>query len=247
VDGDDDNDGVKNSVDNCPHKANADQHDEDHDGLGDVCDPCPPFTNNTDSDGDGVGDLCDPHPATAGDKIYLFDGFGKALNTDPKWDPLGTWTVAGDALTISVNAGQANLGYPTPGTAGDTIMTSMTITAVGAAANDRVAGTLSQKSASSDSGVACDLTQTATPAQQLGIDDASNVNGGTQLAEMPATWVVGTKYTVTMTREGGDYTCSGNGTSVTVTHASTPNTPEYGLWAADASAKYDWIMLLSSP
>ena len=36
---DSDGDGVRDSVDNCPAKANADQADADGDGTGDVCDP----------------------------------------------------------------------------------------------------------------------------------------------------------------------------------------------------------------
>jgi thrombospondin type 3 repeat protein len=38
---DTDNDGVRDSLDNCPTKANADQRDNDGDGLGDACDPTP--------------------------------------------------------------------------------------------------------------------------------------------------------------------------------------------------------------
>lgn len=38
--GDDDSDGVCNTVDNCPHNANADQLDSNGDGIGDVCSTC---------------------------------------------------------------------------------------------------------------------------------------------------------------------------------------------------------------
>ena len=37
-DDDDDNDGIENSVDNCPLVSNPDQNDIDDDGIGDVCD-----------------------------------------------------------------------------------------------------------------------------------------------------------------------------------------------------------------
>ncbi|GAA6171361.1 hypothetical protein NBRC116592_10310 [Colwellia sp. KU-HH00111] len=38
---DNDNDGILNTVDNCPDDANSDQLDSDSDGLGNVCDPTP--------------------------------------------------------------------------------------------------------------------------------------------------------------------------------------------------------------
>lgn len=56
-----DHDGIIKEADNCPHVANADQHDSDGDGVGDACDNCPltANANQLDTDGDGVGDACD--------------------------------------------------------------------------------------------------------------------------------------------------------------------------------------------
>lgn len=56
-----DGDGVPNTQDNCPCKANSDQSDTDGDGLGDVCDNCPATANpdQEDFDDDGIGDVCD--------------------------------------------------------------------------------------------------------------------------------------------------------------------------------------------
>ena len=71
--GDLDADGVLDSVDNCPSKPNADQHDEDGDTIGDVCDPCPHVNGDkTDTDREGVGDACDPQPTIAKQKILIF-------------------------------------------------------------------------------------------------------------------------------------------------------------------------------
>ena len=57
-----DDDGVANSIDNCPLIANSDQLDSDQDSVGDACDNCPSVANHTQSnvDGDSLGDACDP-------------------------------------------------------------------------------------------------------------------------------------------------------------------------------------------
>jgi hypothetical protein len=76
-DGDADEDGVLDSVDNCAEASNPGQADSDGDGIGDACqeepdsdgdevsdevDNCPEDANKeqTDSDENGVGDACEP-------------------------------------------------------------------------------------------------------------------------------------------------------------------------------------------
>ncbi len=76
-DGDADEDGVLDSVDNCPEVANESQADADGDGVGDACqeepdsdgdeipdeaDNCPEVANEeqTDSNENGIGDACEP-------------------------------------------------------------------------------------------------------------------------------------------------------------------------------------------
>lgn len=49
-----DKDGVLDYLDNCPRRANRDQHDRDHDGLGDVCDPCPTVNGRCDTQPPGA-------------------------------------------------------------------------------------------------------------------------------------------------------------------------------------------------
>jgi hypothetical protein len=77
--GDDDQDGVFNSYDNCVGTPNPSQADTDYDGAGDACDTdddndgivdeednCPVDVNpkQTDGDGDGIGDACDQPEST---------------------------------------------------------------------------------------------------------------------------------------------------------------------------------------
>ena len=71
-----DNDGIANTLDNCPQNANPNQEDADADGIGDACDSfidtdndgiqdaldnCPQTANpgQEDTDGNGIGDVCD--------------------------------------------------------------------------------------------------------------------------------------------------------------------------------------------
>lgn len=61
-----DDDGILDSVDNCPFEANSSdgeetQRDYDGDGVGDVCDNCANVANadQKDRDGDRIGDACD--------------------------------------------------------------------------------------------------------------------------------------------------------------------------------------------
>ena len=73
-DDDADDDGIPDSLDNCPTVPNPDQADQDGDGLGDVCDDCPPIANieqqgcpggwdpNRDSDADTIPDISDNCP-----------------------------------------------------------------------------------------------------------------------------------------------------------------------------------------
>ena len=80
VDGDTDNDGIDNALDNCPAVANADQTTLDGDALGDVCD--------TDKDGDGATcvaagacpDCNDADPSVAPGQAELCDGLDNNCN-----------------------------------------------------------------------------------------------------------------------------------------------------------------------
>lgn len=58
---DSDDDGLFNSIDNCPYAFNPNQEDGDGDGIGDLCDNCADAENHwqEDMDEDGIGDVCD--------------------------------------------------------------------------------------------------------------------------------------------------------------------------------------------
>ncbi|WP_422083634.1 gliding motility-associated C-terminal domain-containing protein [Ulvibacterium sp.] len=78
---DDDNDGVKDDVDNCPTIANADQTDTNNDSEGDACDD--------DDDGDGTLDINDDFPLDdTEDTDTDGDGIGNNADTDDDNDGL---------------------------------------------------------------------------------------------------------------------------------------------------------------
>ena len=80
---DGDGDGVEDSADNCPGKANGSQADTDGDGIGDACDPL------TDSDGDSVDDSVDNCPGKANDDQADADSDGTGDACDPMTDSDG--------------------------------------------------------------------------------------------------------------------------------------------------------------
>jgi choice-of-anchor B domain-containing protein len=89
VNSDIDNDGIQNTIDNCPDISNENQGDIDGDGIGDACDSfidsdndgvaddvdnCPQISNpdQADTDEDGSGDVCDPNFSN---KVVCSNGF----------------------------------------------------------------------------------------------------------------------------------------------------------------------------
>jgi len=100
--GDDDSDGVRNAVDNCPAAANPGQADYDTDGKGNACDNCLTYFNpdQGDLDGDGVGDVCDncPDEYNPGQSDADGDGIGNACA--PGSEPSGNRRSAGHHCAI---------------------------------------------------------------------------------------------------------------------------------------------------
>lgn len=80
---DSDGDGLKDSADNCPDLANADQADADTDGTGDACEAASNGDGAGDADSDGVADRSDNCPMAANADQADTDGNGIGNACDP--------------------------------------------------------------------------------------------------------------------------------------------------------------------
>jgi hypothetical protein len=85
---DGDEDGLIDSIDNCPSNYDPTGIDTDGDGAGDVCDNCPDIPNPDQADGDKdeTGDVCDPCPDNPTNIDYDKDGFCSDVDCNDK-DP----------------------------------------------------------------------------------------------------------------------------------------------------------------
>ncbi len=242
-----DNDGVLNATDNCQNVANANQDNEDGDALGDVCDPCPPVADNTDGDGDGVGDRCDPNPATGGETIAVFEGFHAGVPAG--WVAIGTWTQVGDDVmsTSTANTGsRLSLLVPMPN--GKTTV-SGSATVLGTPGPLSLVAVVDNHAVGSLSSIFCGLgRQDPDPSPILVVADSgafSTVNSAGYEMTNNAT------YTLRQTRNATAYACRAErgATSATVngTFSVNNSTPGFGLITFNASARFQWTMLVKSP
>jgi hypothetical protein len=243
--GDTDDDTITDDMDNCPLHANTAQANEDSDEFGDACDPCPPFPppDNNDQDGDGVGNGCDPNPTVGGDTLVLFEGFN-AMPTDA--------TIAGSWIFMD---GQARISDSTLGGPPSDVVWTRTVPM-----NESVLARIrisNLAGASAAAGIVTQLSSTNGFSCLAGFDSASNPKlmlrnrMNTIVGSSDATNLTGSSYLLDERRTGQDYRCSAPAITATramYTSTMTPSTTaQYGLRVYDASALFDWVMVVGSP
>lgn len=247
---DPDGDGIPSATDNCPGKPNADQGDEDNDNLGDVCDPCPISATNADNDNDGVGDACDPHPTTGGDAIALFEGFHHGIPN--------AWTIDSGSWTAGLN--DNIVGATTSGNMGDIYLpaysTNETVTTGVAIATTlgtgfRVAG-IKDNAAAGGFAVVCSAMITSsgdTPASTK-MNNLFQQPAGTFYQRTAFDWL-DTPMTIKSMRIGTSYNCttSQSTTSITTngTESTTTTNALIGLHIQSVTARFQWLMVVTSP
>ena len=251
--GDRDGDGVLDAVDNCPDKANPDQHDEDGDLLGDVCDPCPPSSNNADADSDGVGDDCDPHMNVGGDAIAVFEGFGNGVPTS--WTKTGTWTAANDDVSTVVASGATAILYRPSVTTKESVAMGVQITST-TGTSYRGAMVIDEYNPTSGFMVQCSalITASTDTMPNLACDDIYEPSAGVGLGRTAFSWGLGNQLAVAETRSGTSFACdiydftAGTSANATGTDATLgAPTPQAGIKVTGATVKVHWFMIITSP
>ncbi len=243
---DTDGDGIPDSIDNCPNKANPMQEDEDHDGLGDVCDPCPPVADNTDTDGDGVGDACDPNPMAIGDRIALFAGFAHDLGGAEV--ATGTWTVSNGQVAIPSAMGEVDVLAWNLSVTHPTITTMMTVDSLIGTAVIRSLGVVQNFDATKPaSGDGCELGANAQEVYNVLL-----VNYATDsvIQSKPYTFAAGASGIVSEGRSGTTYACGGSFPGLSTlsgTDTASSPIPLVGLRAHSTAGRFAWVMVVDSP
>ncbi len=247
VDGDGDEDGVLDSVDNCPDVANAMQADEDADEVGDVCDPCPPFADNTDGDNDGVGDACDPNPTTPGDKLVAFEGFTAPMSA--AWTSSGSvMAKSGEGVMIAGDNASALLSMPSPAAARVEIRAGFVIDVVTASGlNLGSVNVVDRLQPNTDKAITCQLAGLADGTQEY-----LRIFNGSTLATIDSAarpFATGTPLELRLRRSGTSYACRVTSPALELAGSATfsPASPRIGLRVRGAAARFRWVMIVTSP
>jgi hypothetical protein len=243
ADNDQDFDGIKDDVDNCPTVANASQGNEDGDRFGDACDPCPHIAddNPPDRDGDGVGDACDPRADFPGDRIAFFDGFHGGLPQG--WDQAGMWSTSSGRLLGSATTTPGHFALIVTDRSRETLTASITVDSASSATSE--IGLVDNKQRNGAPAIACTLT--GAPA--LAVYETANPGAA---VTTPFELVVGATYLVTLRRDSTTYICSaarvGGTATASVQRTSSLTHMPYlsGFVVREAALRADWFLVVDS-
>lgn len=248
-----DGDGVMDSQDNCPDDFNPDQGDEDTDTLGDPCDPCPVDSNNTDTDSDGVGDMCDPRPSLSGEQFALFEGFHNGMPAG--WMVNGSWTASADSVMAAPGVnGFADVYIPSFSTR-ETVSVGGTMT--NALGTDYRTFGVQDNADPATGGFAIVgamlITAASDAVPNTAMVDLFKNPSQAALKRTAYDWALGDDLRLWLTRRDNAYVLLGEditaGTSKVVmgSDGTVTANPYLGFHVYSASARFQWLMVVTSP
>lgn len=245
--GDSDSDGIANASDNCPARANPNQHNEDTDLLGDVCDPCPISTINTDDDGDGVGNNCDPRPLVGGDTFVLFEPFAEGIPTGWTTFGAGTWSVGNDELRVAVGSGLLSaIRTNLVATTRNIVVASVVVEQM-SGTNASVGIMNPHAPTGTDAGILCSLYQPTAGNRFISL---YNVGGNIAIQNNAFAFVDNTAHILVAARDGTNYACQASAPMAAMalgTAAFGLANPTMGLRVAGTNARVQWLMIVRMP
>ena len=248
-----DGDGVMDLADNCPDDFNPDQGDEDTDTVGDPCDPCPVDSDNRDTDSDGVGDMCDPRPSMPGEQFALFEGFHNGMPSG--WMVNGSWTASGDSVMAAAGVnGFADVYLPSPSTR-ETVSVGGTMTSA-LGTDYRTFGV--QDNADPTTGGFAIVGALLITAANDAVPNTAMVDlfknpSQAALKRTAYDWAIGDELRIWLTRRDSAYVLLAEdltaGTSKVVmgSDGAVTANPYLGFHVYSASARFEWLMVVTSP
>jgi hypothetical protein len=201
----------------------------------------------SDSDHDGVGDLCDPHPQTPGDAIALFEGFHHPL--PPGWTTSGgAWAVDTDDLVSSQAAGIAMIEFPRATTSAGVTLRSRVRTTSLSQNNIHAIGIVD----GGTTGLECSPSINGAGAMPLLL--LYDLATAATLSSTGFPWGVNDETDLSLRTEASAgqpaaYCQASDTLNTTVSISSSPKAPgaTFVLRTRQATARFHWVMVISSP
>jgi len=243
---DNDNDGFKNSMDNCEDLANPDQANEDRDSFGDVCDPCPIDASpaaDTDSDHDGVGNGCDPFPNEPS-RITVFEGFTSAPTSNPVLLPAASSWVYQAGKASLTNPGLNGVGAMTwqmPITPGELVVTAFNINQP-SSTPPVGAGVTTLFDAGQGAGIVCWMGRETSGE---GLELYKRGVTGSQVFSS-YTWTAGSPGATSLLRNSDAYQCTDHQARMVMMNYPPPlGSPRAGIFSMAAGVTFEYVMVVT--
>ena len=215
--------------------------DEDGDGVTDTCDNCPTRANagQGDSDDDSVGDACDPQNGVA-NEVLLFDGFSQGLGAWSDATGGGEWSTNSGELRAGASSSLALLERATALSDRVRVEVAFRYRRITEEPFQSAFVTLRRNA---DYRLGCGVIQQDVPSVQIrGLHSDGNIDYHDSQEIPPLTAL--TTYELVAVLDAGAMTCREVGAGPVANHSESSFTPEaIGLRAGYADLEVDWLIV----